>query len=45
VFPQPSDEDDAAYAVEAAVLDEAYTVRAQRQLDALEQRLQSLEWE
>ena len=45
VFAQPSDEDDAAYAVEAAVLDEAYTVRAQRQLDALEQRLQSLEWE
>jgi hypothetical protein len=42
-FPQPSDADDAAYAVEAAVLDEAYQVRAQRRLDALEQRLESLE--
>jgi Glycosyl transferase family 2 len=42
-FPQPTDTDDTAYAVEAAVLDEAYAVRAQRQLDALEQRLGSLE--
>jgi len=44
-FPQPTEADDTAYAVEAAVLDEAYAVRAQRQLDALEQRLQSLESE
>jgi hypothetical protein len=44
-FPQPTDGDDVAYAVEAAVLDEAYTVRAQRDLDALEQRLESLESE
>jgi hypothetical protein len=42
-FPQPTCADDTAYAVEAAVLNEAYAVRAQRQLDALEQRLQSLE--
>jgi hypothetical protein len=42
-FPQPTYADDTAYAVEAAVLNEAYAVRAQRQLDALEQRLQSLE--
>jgi Glycosyl transferase family 2 len=42
-FPNPPD--DAAYAVEAAVLDEAYVVRAQRDLDALEQRLESLESE
>jgi hypothetical protein len=40
-FPPPAD--DAAYAVEAAVLDESYVVRAQRDLDALEQRLESLE--
>jgi hypothetical protein len=44
-FPSPTDADDAAYAVEAAVLDEAYAVRAQRQLDTLEQRLESLEAE
>ena len=44
-FPLPTDEDEAAYAVEAAVLDEAYVVRAQRQLDTLEQRLESLEAE
>jgi Glycosyl transferase family 2 len=44
-FPQPTDADDAAYAVETAVLDEAYIVRAQRRLDALEQRLESLEAE
>jgi hypothetical protein len=42
-FPLPPDADDAAYAVEAAVLDEAYLVRAQRRADALEQRLHSLE--
>ena len=42
-FPQPADADDAAYAVETAVLDEAYVVRAQRRIDALEQRLQALE--
>jgi hypothetical protein len=44
-FPQPTDADDVAYAVEAAVLDEAYTVRVQRRLDAFEQRLESLESE
>jgi len=44
-FPHPPAEDDVAYAVEAAVLDEAYIVRAQRDLDALEQRLESLESE
>jgi hypothetical protein len=42
-FPAPSLADDVAYAVEAAVLNEAYTVRAQRQLDRIEQRLLSLE--
>jgi hypothetical protein len=42
-FPQPADADDVAYAVETAVLDEAYVVRAQRRIDALEQRLQALE--
>jgi hypothetical protein len=42
-FPKPTNADDVAYAVEAAVLDEAYTVRAQRQLDALEERLDALE--
>ena len=42
-FPQPTEEDETAYAVEAAVLEEAYVVRAQRHLDTLEQRLQSLE--
>jgi hypothetical protein len=41
VFPPPTD--DAAYAVEAEVLDEAYSIRAQRRLDDLERRLQSLE--
>jgi len=35
--------EDAAYAVEGAVLSEAYTVRAQRRLDGLEQRVASLE--
>jgi hypothetical protein len=42
-FPAPSLADDAEYAVEAAALIEAYAVRAQRQLDGLEQRLHSLE--
>jgi Glycosyl transferase family 2 len=42
-FPSPSLADDAAYAVEAAALGESYAVRAQRQLDGLEQRLVSLE--
>jgi hypothetical protein len=43
LFPPSTDADDTAYAVEAAVLDEAYVVRVQRQLDTLEQRLQSLD--
>ena len=42
-LPAPSPEDEVAYAVEASVLGEAYAVRAQRQLDGLERRLQSLE--
>jgi glycosyl transferase family 2 len=42
-FPMPTVADDAEYAVEAAVLGEAYAVRAQRQLDGLEQRLLTLE--
>ena len=42
-FPQPTAAEDAEYAVEAAVLSEAYAVRAQRQLDGIEQRLLSLE--
>jgi hypothetical protein len=42
-LPRPSAADDIAYAVEAAALREAYAVRAQRQLDGLEQRLLSLE--
>jgi hypothetical protein len=37
------DPDDVAYAVEASVLDESYLVRAQRRVDALEQRLHGLE--
>ena len=40
-FPAPTLADDAAYAVEAAALTEAYAVRAQRQLDGIEQRLLS----
>ena len=44
-FAAPTDAEDVAYAVETAVLDEAYIVRAQRRLDALEQRLESLEAE
>ena len=42
-FPAPTLADDAAYAVEAAALNEAYAVRAQRQLDGIEQRLLGLE--
>jgi hypothetical protein len=42
-FPQPAGAEDAAYAVEAAVLGEADAVRIQRRLDALEQRLAALE--
>jgi hypothetical protein len=42
-LPSPTVAEDAAYAVEAAVLSEAYAVRAQRQLDGIEQRLLSLE--
>jgi len=42
-FPVPSLADEAEYAVEAAALNEAYAVRAQRRLDGLEQRLHSLE--
>jgi hypothetical protein len=42
-FPLPSLVDDAAYAVEAAVLGEADVVRLQRRLDTLEKRLLSLE--
>jgi hypothetical protein len=42
-FPAPTLADDTAYAVEAAALTEAYAVRAQRQLDGIEQRLLGLE--
>jgi hypothetical protein len=42
-FPRPSVVDDAAFAVEAAVLGEADTVRLQRRLDELERRLAALE--
>jgi hypothetical protein len=42
-FPQPTLAEEAEYAVEAAALGEAYTVRAQRDLDEIEQRLLSLE--
>jgi hypothetical protein len=42
-FARPTIGEEAEYAAEAAVLDEAYVVRAQRQLDGLEQRLKSLE--
>jgi hypothetical protein len=41
-FPEPSVAEDAAYAVEAAVLGEADAVRVQRRVDALERRLQAL---
>jgi Glycosyl transferase family 2 len=43
VFSTPTLLDDAAYAVEASVLTEAYAVRAQRRLDSIEERLHSLE--
>ena len=43
LFPPSTMAEDAAYAVEAGVLSEAYVVRAQRRLDGLEQRLHSLE--
>jgi hypothetical protein len=42
-FSPPLATDDVTYAVEAAVLDEAYVVRAHRDLDVLERRLQSLD--
>ena len=42
-FPEPTIDDDARYAVEAAVLGEADVVRAERRLDGFEQRLRSLE--
>jgi hypothetical protein len=42
-FPAPTEVDEAEYAVETAVLEESYVIRAQRQLDSLEQRLQALE--
>jgi hypothetical protein len=42
-FPAPTQAEDAAYAVEAAALSEAYAVRVQRRLDGIEQRLLSLE--
>jgi hypothetical protein len=42
-LPPPTVADDAAYAVEAAVLGEADAVRAQRRLDALEGKLVTLE--
>lgn len=42
-FERPSVVDDAAYAVEAAVLGEADTVRVQRRIDELEERIGRLE--
>jgi glycosyl transferase family 2 len=42
-LPRPTVADDAEYAAEAAALDEAYVVRVQRRIDALEDRLRSLE--
>ena len=42
-FAPPTSAEDAAYAVEAAALEEAYAVRVQRQLDGLERRLLALE--
>ncbi len=42
-LPTPSSDDEAAYAVEAAVLGEADAVRVQRRLDAFDQRLAALE--
>jgi glycosyl transferase family 2 len=43
-FTGASAADQAAYAVEAAALGEADAVRIQRRVDALEQRLNALEW-
>jgi hypothetical protein len=42
-FEAPTPADDVAYAVEAGALAEAYAVRAQRRLDGLEQRLDSID--
>jgi len=42
-FPLPTSAEDGEYAAEAAVLHDAYVVRVQRRLDALEERLRSLE--
>jgi hypothetical protein len=42
-FPRPSVVDDALFAVEAAVVSEADTVRLRRHVDQLEHRLQSVE--
>jgi hypothetical protein len=42
ILPAPTPEDEAAYAVEAGALVEAYAVRAQRRMDAIEQRLLAL---
>lgn len=41
-FPAPDTADEMSYAVEASALLESYVVRAQRQLDGLEQRLAAL---
>jgi hypothetical protein len=41
-LPGQTPEDDAAYAVEAGALAESYAVRAQRRMDAIEQRLLAL---
>ena len=43
LLPQPTPTEEAEYAVEAAVLGEAYVVRAERRLDAFEDRLRRLE--
>jgi Glycosyl transferase family 2 len=43
VFPRPSIVDDALFAVEAAVVSQADDVRVRRQVDDLEQRVQTLE--
>jgi hypothetical protein len=43
VFPRPTLADEAAYAVDGAVLREATVVRARRRLDELEHRIASLE--
>jgi hypothetical protein len=43
LFDRPSVVDDAAYAVDVAALGEADVVRLQRQVDTLEQRLQTIE--